>query len=33
MLTGIITQDNTVILSDDGYPIIESRTNQYCINA
>lgn len=33
MLTGIIIQDNTVILSDDGYPIIESYTNQCCTNA
>ena len=33
MLTGIITQDNTVILSDDGYPIIESENPsvpEYC---
>lgn len=33
MLTGIITQDNTVILSDDGYPIIESEkpsVPEYC---
>ena len=33
MLTGIITQDNTVILSDDGYPIIESdkpSVPEYC---
>lgn len=33
MLTGIITQDNTVILSDNGYPIIESdkpSVPEYC---
>lgn len=33
MLTGIITQDNMVILSDDGYPIIESEkpsVPEYC---
>ena len=33
MLTGIITQDNKVILSDDGYPIIESdkpSVPEYC---
>lgn len=33
MLTGIITQENTVVLSDDGYPIIESdkpSVPEYC---
>lgn len=33
MLTGIIAQDNTVVLSDDGYPIIESEkpsVPEYC---
>lgn len=28
MLTGIITQENTVVLSDDGYPIVESEKLQ-----
>lgn len=33
MLTGIITQENTVVLSDDGYPIVESEkpsVPEYC---
>lgn len=33
MLTGIITHDNMVVLSDDGYPIIESdkpSVPEYC---
>lgn len=33
MLTGITTQENTVVLSDDGYPIVESdkpSVPEYC---
>lgn len=33
MLTGIITQENTVVLSDDGCPIVESEkpsVPEYC---